>query len=142
MKKIVIFIIVILIIAISIIGVKYYSYKADYNVAMQENSKYEQYTNKEITGLDVATLINKSVDKNTRNKIEKDDQGMFIPNDENSIQIEVYMKDTEITYKMETIYNKGTEQFVQYCGDVKFKCSKIEYHNKTKKISYILFEQI
>ena len=109
---------------------------------MQENSEYEQYTNKEINGLDVASLINKSVDKNTRNKIKKDDQGMFIPNDENSIQIEVYMKDTEITYKMETIYNKGTEQFVQYCGDVKFKCSKIEYHNKTKKISYILFEQI
>lgn len=142
MKKIIIFILAIIIIVISIIGTKYYSYKADYNLAMQENSEYEQYTNKEITGIDVASLINKSVDKNIRNKVQKDENGMFIPNDENSIRIEVYMKDTEMTYKMETIHNQGTEQFAQYCGNVNFKCSKIEYHNKTKKISYILFEQI
>lgn len=142
MKKIVIFILAIIIIAVSVIGVKYYSYKSDYNIAMQENSEYEQYTNKEITGIDIASLINKSVDKNIRNEVEQDEKGFFIKNNQNSINIEIYMKDTEMTYKMETIFNQGTEQFVQYCGNVKFKCSKIEYHNKTKKISYLLFEQI
>lgn len=142
MKKIVILIIAVTIIIVSAICVKYYEYKAEYNAVKKENSEYEQYINKEINGLDVATLINKSIDKNTRNEIEKDENGNFIKNDENSIQIEVYMKDTEETYKMETIHDQGTEQFVQYCGTVNFKSSKVEYHEKTKKISYILFEQI
>jgi hypothetical protein len=142
MKKIIIFIIAVIIIIVSIIGVKYYSYKVNYNIAKQENSEYEEYKDKEITGIEVATLINKSVDKNARNQIEQTEDGNFIQNDENSIELAIYMKDTDITYNMETIYNKGTEQFVQYCGSLKFKCSKIEYHKKTGKISYILFEEI
>ena len=85
--------------------------------------------------------MNKAVDKNTKNKIEKDDNGNFIQNDENSIEIEIYMSDNETTYKMENIYDAGTEQFVQYYGKIKFKCSNIEYHKKTGRIKYILFEQ-
>lgn len=142
MKKIIIFIVAIIIIIVSVIGVKYYSYKVQYNTVKQENSIYEKYKDSETSGLDVATLINKSVDNNTKNKIEKTEDGEFIQNEENSIEIEVYMKDTESIYKMETIYNNGTEQFVQYCGNVMFKCSKMEYHKKTGKISYILFEQM
>ena len=52
------------------------------------------------------------------------------------------MVDNETTYKMEKIYNAGTEQFVQYYRTIKFKCSKIEYHEKTGRIKYILFEQL
>ena len=52
------------------------------------------------------------------------------------------MQDNETTYKMETIHNVGTEQFVQYYGNIKFKCSKIEYHKNTGKIKYMLFEQL
>ena len=84
----------------------------------------------------------KSIKKNIKNKVEKDNENHFIQNDSNSIIIEVYMKDTDLTYRMETIYDSGTEQFVQYCGDVKFKNSKIEYHKSTGKIKYILFEQL
>ena len=102
---------------------------------------FDKYKDQEVYGLDVASMINKAVDKNTKNKIEKDEQGNYIQNDENSIEIEIYMLDNETTYKMETIYNVGTEQFVQYYGDVKFKCSKVEYHKNTKRIKYILFEQ-
>ena len=43
--------------------------------------------------------------------------------------------------QMEQVYKSGTEQFVQYYGNIKFKCSKIEYHEKTGRIKYILFEQ-
>ena len=52
------------------------------------------------------------------------------------------MKDNEKTYKMETIYNKGTEEFMQYYGNIQFKCSKIEYHQSTGKVKYLLFEQL
>ena len=48
----------------------------------------------------------------------------------------------EKTYKMEQIYNQGTEQFVQFFLDAKFKSSKVEYNEKNGRIKYILFEQI
>ena len=144
MKKIIIFIVVVLIIILSIIGIRYCSYKVEYDAIKQENSIYEKYKDTEISGLDVATLINKSVDKNEKNKIQKNDKNEYIQNEENSIEIEVYMKNEDETYqiKMETIYDNGTEQFVQYCGNLMFKCSRMEYHKRTGKISYILFEQI
>ena len=107
-----------------------------------ENSEYEQYLDKEIYGIDIASLINKSTDKNEKNSVSKDDKGYFIQNDENSIEIEIYIKDSDTTYKMEQIYKQGVEQFVQFFLNDKFKSSKVEYHEKTKRIKYILFEQI
>lgn len=140
MKKIFIFLAIVSVIVV-IVGFRYVVYKNEYNVIQSENAEFEEYKDKEINGLSVGSMINKAVDKNTKNKIEKDENGKFIQNDENSIEIEIYMTDNETTYKMETIYNAGTEQFVQYYGNIKFKCSKIEYHKNTGKIKYILFEQ-
>lgn len=141
MKKIFIFLVIVAIIVV-IIAFRFNFYKMNYNAIMKENSEYEQYKDKELYGINIATLINKAIDKNTRNQIEKDESGIFIQNDSNSIEIEIYMTDNETTYKMETIYNSGIEQFVQYYGKIQFKCSKIEYHKKTKRVKYILFEQL
>lgn len=140
MKKIFIFLAIVLVI-VAIVSFQYISYKNEYNIIQNENAEFEEYKDKEVYGLNVGTMINKVVDKNTKNKIEKDDNGNFIQNDSNSIEIEIYMTDNETTYKMETIYNAGTEQFVQYYGNIKFKCSKIEYHEDTGRIKYMLFEQ-
>ena len=142
MKKIFIFLMVILVI-VFVIGFKYTSYKNEYNIIQNENAEFDQYKDKEVYGLTVGTIINKAVDKNTKNKIEKDNNGNFIQNDENSIKVEVHMTESDKEYElqMEQIYNSGTEQFVQYYGNIKFKCSKIEYHEKTGRIKYILFEQ-
>lgn len=140
MKKISIFLVIVLII-VAAVGFKYMSYKNEYNAIQKENKEFEEYKDKEVYGLEVGTMINKAVDKNTKNKIEKDNNGKFIQNDKNSIEIEIYITDNETTYKMETIYNAGTEQFVQYYGSIKFKCSKIEYHENTGRIKYMLFEQ-
>lgn len=141
MKKIIIFFAIVIII-VSIMGVRYYSYKVEYNAIIKENAEYEEYKDKEIYGLDLITIINKTIDKNQKNGIEKNEQNIFIQNDTNSIEIEIYMKDNEKTYKMETIYNKGTEEFMQYYGNIQFKCSKIEYHQSTGKVKYLLFEQL
>lgn len=141
MKKILIFLVV-LIIIIAIVIVNYSSYKTQHNMIISENAEFEEYKGKELNGLNIATIINKAIDKNTKNRIEKDEKGIFIPNDNNSIEIEIYIKDNETTYKMETFYNAGTEKFVEYYGSIKFKCSNIEYHEKTGRIKYILFEQI
>lgn len=140
MKKLFIFLVIVMII-VAVIGFKYMSYKNEYNAIQKENKEFEEYKDKEVYGLEVGTIINKAVDKNTKNKIEKDNNQNFIQNDKNSIEIEIYITDNETMYKMETIYNAGTEQFVQYYGNIKFKCSKIEYHKKTGRIKYMVFEQ-
>ena len=142
MKKVFIFLIIILII-VAIIGFNYFSYKNEYKIIQNENAEFEEYKDKEVYGLSVATIINKVIDKNTKNKIEKDEKGNFIQNDENSIEVEIHIVENEKDYnlQMEQIYNSGVEQFVQYYGNIKFKCSKIEYHEKTGRVKYILFEQ-
>lgn len=141
MKKVFIFLAIVIII-VAMIGIKYISYKNEYSVIQKENAEFDKYKEQEVYGINIASMINKAVDKNSKNKIEKDDEGNFKANDENSIEIQIYMLDNETTYNMETIYNSGTEQFVQYYGDVKFKCSKVEYHKKTGRIKYVLFEQL
>lgn len=80
MKKILIAIIAVIII-VAIVGVKYISYENDQSLIRQENKEFEQYQDKEINGLDVATVINKATDKNTKNNISKDENGYFIQND-------------------------------------------------------------
>lgn len=142
MKKAIFTLFTIIIIIVTIICVNYYSYEAEYRKIAKENEEYEQYKDKELYGIELGTFINRVIDKNEKNKVQKDDQNFFINNEENSIEIEIYMVDSELTYKMETFYNSGMEQFIQYYGNVKFKCSKIEYHEKTKKIKYLLFEQL
>lgn len=141
MKKVIMFLAIIVIIIVTLVGYRYISYKNHYKEIQKENSDFDKYKDQEVYGLDVASLINMAIDKNTKNKIEKDDNGNFITNEENSIEIEIYMTDNDTTYKMESISNSGIEQFLQYYKDIKFKCSKIEYHKNTGRIKYILFEQ-
>ena len=141
MKKIFVCISIV-IIAIALIGYRFVSYKNEQKIIQKENLEFDKYKEQEINGVDVASLINRAIDKNTKNEIEKDSDGNFIANDTNSIEIEVYMTDNETTYKMESFYNAGTEQFVQYYANINFKCSKVEYHKDTGRIKYMLFEQI
>lgn len=141
MKKVIIFLVTIVII-VCIIAFQYNSYKRNQNSISSENAEFEKYTNNEIYGIDLATIINKSIDKNEKNKILKDEKGFFIQNDENSIEVEIHIKENDTTYKMEQIYKQGTEQFVQFFINEKFKCSKVEYHEKTDRIKYMLFEQL
>ena len=126
MKKIFIFLALVVII-VALVGYKFISYKNEQNQIQKENLEFDKYKDQDVNGIDVASLINKAIDRNTKNKVEKDDQGNFIANDNTSIEIEVY-------------YNAGTEQFVQYYANINFKCSKVEYH-KNGKIKYMLFEQ-
>ena len=52
------------------------------------------------------------------------------------------MTDTDTVYDMETLYAGGMDTFVKYYNTIKFKCSKLEYHNSTGKVKYLYIEQI
>lgn len=108
----------------------------------KENSEYEYYLNKEIYGTEVTTIINKAINQNENNRVQKDENNYYIENDENSIKIEIKMITTGKTYPMEEIYNNDITRFVQNFNLVKFKCTVLEYHKKTGKIRKIIFEQI
>lgn len=141
MKKIAIFFFGIIII---VVGMAYLhlNYKANLNQVKQENKQFESYYNQELYGTDLTSVINKAVDNNLTNEVEKNSKGIFQDNQTNSINVEIKILDNDTTYKMETIYKSGMDNFVQYYGQIKFKCTNIEYHKSTGKVKYLLFEQI
>lgn len=144
MKKVLISLLIILTV-VTIIVVIYISNNNKNIIETKKiNQEYEIYLNKEIFGTDVSTIINKVIDSNERNEIPKDEKGMYIQNDTNSIKVEIVMLDenTTTTYQMETIQKVGMNRFIDNFNLINFRCSKIEYHNKTKLVSKIIFEQI
>lgn len=120
----------------------YFTYNNSANKIKKENAEYQKYYEQEIYGAELATIINKAINSNENNKVEKDNKGKYIENEENSIKIEIILLLTEKTYPMEEIYNKNTAEFVKYFNLEKFECTKIEYHKKTGKVSKLLFEQV
>lgn len=141
MKKIAIFFAIVVIIVVSMFYL-YINYKNNYNSIKKDNKQYEIYYNQEIYGNDLATVINRAMDSNYKNKIEKDSKGKYIENDENSINIDIKMIDDDKVYNMETFFNGGISEFTSYYNQIKFKCTKIDYHKETNRIKYMLFEQI
>lgn len=141
MKKFIIFFFVI----ISIVCVVYYIYFnniSEYKKGQQENLKYEVYKDKEIKGIQIATIINKAIDENKKNNITKDKTGMYIDNNKNSINIDLRFVDSDVTLNIEKIYINGIDKFIAYYGDIKFKCTDIQYHKETNRVKYMLFEQM
>lgn len=144
MKKALISLLIILIV-VTIISVIFISNNYKETVEIKKiNQEYEIYLNKELLGTDVTTIINRAANSNEKNEIPKDEKGFFIENDTNSIKVEVVMLDEENTrtYQMETIQKVGINRFIDNFNLINFRCSKIEYHNKTKLVRKIVFEQI
>ena len=125
MKKVIIFLVGIGII-VSIASYVYFNYRIMTNEAKRENMQYENLYEKEIYGTELATLINKVVDDNIKNEVEKEDNGLYKDNGKNSIRVDIQFTDDDRIHTLEEIYNGGTEVFVQYYNQIKFKCTKIE----------------
>ena len=75
MKKFVIFLIIIIII---VCGISYIflNYKANYNISKKSNLEFENYLNEEVYGTDLSTVINRAVDNNEKNEVEKNNKGI------------------------------------------------------------------
>ena len=61
--------------------------EADKNAIKKENLEYERYLGQNIYGAELATIINKAIDENEKNKVRKDEKNYYIENEENSIKI-------------------------------------------------------
>ena len=69
MKKTIIFIICVVIIILSVFGNKYLNYREEKSLIKKENLEYETYLNKEVSGRDLTTAINRAVNSNEKNKV-------------------------------------------------------------------------
>ena len=141
MKKVAIFFIIIILIICAIFAM-YISYKANYNISKKSNLSFEKYLNEEVYGSELATVINRAIDRNEKNEVEKNNKGIYQNNDTNSINIEIKMVDDDTIYQMETFYRGGIQNFINYYSNIKFKCVDIKYHSSTNQVKYMLFEQI
>lgn len=112
MKKTVLFILCIIIIIMSVFYIKYIDYKSQKNAIKKFNLEYEVYLNKKILGTDLTTIINKAVDNNEKNKVQKSENGVYIEDDKNSIKIDIKTIDfdEELIYNMESFYSRRNDK--------------------------------
>ena len=148
MKKSLLIIICIIVIIVSIVMGNYYNYKSKQSELKEYNLQYEVYLEKEIYGTEIATVINKAVDNNEKNEVEKEkienkgkEYYFYKQNDTTSMKVEVKITDNNKIYQMEALYQGEIDTFVHFYNSILFKCTKIEY-NKAGKVNYMLFEQI
>jgi len=110
--------------------------------ATKVNKDYNTYYEQTILGTDLISIINKTIDINERNKVEKNEKNVYIENDTNSIKIYIKFLESDETFLMEAINNKGFEAFVKNFAASSFKCTSIEYHEKTNFVKSLVFEQV
>lgn len=133
---------IIVIIAITTISYIYLNNISSSNTVLTNNKPYETLLNKTITGTEFATYINQIIDKNEKNSVEKDENGYYINNDTNSIIVEIKFKDSDSIFRIEQISKNDISKFIGLYANVNFKCTSINYHNKTKLISNLFFEEV
>ena len=52
------------------------------------------------------------------------------------------MTDNDTIYPMEVFANGGIQNFMEYYNMIQFKCTDIQYHEQTKLVKSLVFEQI
>ena len=143
MKKILIIVLILLIIlAGGIYSV--YRYRTSVYQIQKINKEYENYYNIDILGTELISIINRTCDINVKNNVSKDSNGYFIDNNDNSIIVYIqfnYKKDTKII-RMEDISSTGSEAFVKVYSTANFKCTNIEYHEKSHNVKSLTFEEV
>ena len=144
MKKAIIVFTIIIITLIVILSISLVENNKNIMKVKNYNKEYEDCFQKTVFGTDVTTVINRATNENIRNNIEIDENGYFIENDINSIKIEIkLLYDKKLTsYQMEQLTKVGLIGFVENFNLINFKCVSIEYHESTKRVKKVVFEQI
>ncbi len=137
MKKIGILICTLVIVIVAVIGVNIYSYNERLKAAEKNNKNYQSYYNVEVLGSDVGSLINKILDTNSKNNIQKDENGKEI-----SISVTIKFLELDKNISIEAIEKQGVDRFIKNFGAETFKCTEIEYYPNAKGVKSMHFEQV
>ena len=139
MKKIIIGILLSIVILIAIFLTWYNKNLNELKNIKSFNNEFERFLNKDITGVDLTTVINKAIENNNKYEIEKNSNGIYKNDSKNSIEIIIKPTEDGKVYPMEAFEKVGIKDFTKNFGGVLFKSTKIEYH-KNGKISKIQFD--
>lgn len=142
MKKRILVILGIFIIILLFVVYLLYNYDKGIKQVQGFNKQYELYYQKETLGTDLATLLNKVMNYNEKNNVDKDDKDRYYIETENSIIVTIKFLEKDDTVRMEDILLKNMENFIKYYATGSFKCTKIEYHKDNKQVKSLYFEQI
>lgn len=140
MKKTIAVILLLLVIASVVVVIQFKNIQKKEQEVLKYNMKFEEYNKTGLNGLDITTIINKAVNENEQNAVEKEENGFYKDNGQNSILIDIKMIINGKTYRMEQINELGIGSFTEYFAEVSFDCKDVKYHEETGKISYMLFE--
>lgn len=144
MKNKILLIVVIFIIIFGISIYFIYNYRASQIEAQKINNIYRSYENIQILGTELASIINQTEDTNAKLDTEKNQEGRYIENDTDSIKVYIKLQyeDDYNTYEIERILNNGIDNFIKAYGTASFKCTEINYHEKTGNVKDITFAEI
>lgn len=142
MKKILIILLIIMAIISIMIVIRYKDFEKQQREVSKFNLDYEYYNRNDLNGLDITTLINKAISNNEKYTIPKDEQGLYVLDDEYSIEIYVTMVIDKPAYRMESFEKADINTFVRYFGEIGFKCTDVTYHKKTGRIASMTFEAL
>ena len=143
MKKQTLIILILLIVVILVVAFAVIQNVQKERELANYNSQYEKYVNgQQLDGTDVATLINKAMNDNQKNNVEKDEKGYYINNNTNSIKLYIKLVQDGEDFPMERIFEVGKTEFVKNFNIEDFKCTKINYHKETGMVSEVYFEVI
>ncbi|MBR3325038.1 MAG: hypothetical protein IKG14_03220 [Clostridia bacterium] len=140
MKKIIVF----FVITIAFLGMIWYIYeeaKISQNEKIAFNNSFEKLLNKQISGNDLATIINRAVENNINNDVEKNSSGFFIDNSTNSMSIDIKFVDNDSVIKAEKLVENDLSKFIDLYNLSDFTLIKINYHEKTNLVKYLYFEE-
>ena len=140
MKKFYAILVLIFCIVVLAIVVNFNNYQKNQRQISNFNREFEEYNKEDVPGVDITTLINKAISNNEKYGVQKDENGLYINDGKNSIQIYITMIINGQTYPMENINKLGMDSFTSYFGVIKFKCTNISYHEETSKIASMTFE--
>ena len=143
MKNKILLIIIIFIVVLSLSIYLVYNYRTNYMEAQKINNEYKSYYNLQMLGTELVSIINRTEDLNEKNGIQKDENGLYIENDNNSIRIYINFiyKDEYTTLEAEKIADDGVENFIKTYSTASFKCTDIQYHNKTNNVKSLTFTE-
>lgn len=148
MKKVLISILIIFILIIIVVTLNISNNVTKMNAISNFNKEFEKFKEKTLYGADVLTIINKAIENNKENNIQRDDEGNFIEDDNYSIKVDLVLlsKDKEENIKetvhpMEKLEKVGLDGFISSFSITKFEFKDIKY-NSNGKISKITIKQI
>lgn len=142
MKKTFVIILVFFLIILAIISNYLYNKQRSGVLRKDHNEPYETYYQQEVVGTTLISIINKAINDNEKNAVDKPKNSIYYTeNDIDSIKITVQFLEADKPIFMEDIANQTSETFVKFFAIAKFKCTKIEYHEKTNYVKSLYFEQ-